>query len=164
MNNDIFEKWLQENENNLALTDRSYRKIDQQINHKPIADCEINTNLATYGDALLKLTLCEILWDSNQQNLTEVKQNYESDKVLVSVIAKHYDILQKLKYDENDNNKPKDYNYIKQDDNDKNPHKYIATAVEACLGAIWIKNKDTNQIRLIVEKWKALIDKENQPS
>ena len=86
------------------------------------------------------------------------KQNYESDEVLVKVIAKHYDILKLLRYDTNDDNMPKDYNYITRNKNN-NPHKYIATAIEACLGAIYIQKRcDITPIINIAKKWIEIID------
>lgn len=89
--------------------------------------------------------------------MTEGKKEYESDEVLVKVIAKHYNFLKYLCFDEKDEKKPKDYNYQKK--KGKNPHKYIATALEACLGAMYMdKNVTWEDIIEIVNDWKNIID------
>lgn len=156
MEKDIFQEWLNNNKDCEGLTDKSYRKFYEKQN-KTKYEGNVNTELATYGDAVLKLVLCEILWGKGICNkLTEKKKEYESDKVLVSVIARHYDILKYLRYDKNDDNKPKDYNYQKK--RNYSPHKYIATAIEACLGEIFIKEKDFKKIEKIVKFWIKLID------
>ena len=100
-------------------------------------DCKINFELATYGDAVLKLALCKIYREYKEnglrfsENLSDWKKKYESDEVLVRVIAKHYNLLNFLRYDEKGNGKPEeqkpqDYDHKGQNDNDR--HKYIATA------------------------------------
>ena len=138
----------------IALTDNSYKKVYQKENSCKY-DKEVNTQLATLGDAILKVALCEILYESNEEKITEKKKEYESDKVLVEKIGAYYDILKYLKYDKSDEKKPKNYNYTKN-------HKYIATAVEACIGAIYLDNKKSNsKVKTIVKSWKKYIDKNN---
>ena len=155
MEKDIFQEWLNNNKDCEALTDKSYKKSYQKQN-KTNYEGNVNTELVTYGDAVLKFVLCEILWEKGICNkLTEKKKEYESDKVLVSVIARHYDILKYLRYDKNDDNKPKDYNYPEKGNN---PYKYIATAIEACLGEIFIQEKDFKKIEKIIKYWIKLID------
>ena len=153
--NDLFFDWLNENSNHYALNDSSYKKFCQKEKHSSdTKDLDENTKLATYGDAVLKLALCDILF-KKAKKLTEKKKAYESDRVLVEIIGKHYNILERLKFDREDDRKPQDYNY--KDDK----HKYIATAIEACLGAIWIAEYDFKKIRGIVEVWVNLIDDQN---
>ena len=162
LNMDRFEKWLDDNKEHFALTDASYKNIKQNQEHTATQDgCEINSDLATLGDAVLKLALSNLLWDEGIEKLTEVKKKYESDKILVTVIAKHYNILERLRYNKDDfKNKNKDnYDY---DVKSKKKHKYLATAIEACLGAIWLESKDLDEIREIVLIWKGLIDDAEQ--
>ena len=149
---DSFEKWLNEHPGHYALTDASYRKIYQKNTRttEP-TKLKVNTELATYGDAILKLALCEILYEKSDNGLSEEKKKYEKDEILVKVIAQYYKILENLRYDEFDREMPKDYDYKDA------KHKYIATAIEACLGAIWIDNHNFEEICDIVRKWKDLI-------
>ena len=74
-----------------ALTDKSYKKTPNN------QDCKINFELATYGDAILKCALCKIYFErENKDNfgfkgkLTEWKKQYESDEVLIKLIARHH--------------------------------------------------------------------------
>lgn len=88
--------------------------------------------------------------------MTESKKEYESDKVLVDVIARRYKILNYLRFDKGDDKIPQNYD-CKNDD--KNKHKYIATAIEACLGAMYMdENISWEDIVKIVEEWKCIID------
>ncbi len=142
-----------------ALTDKSYKKTPNN------QDCKINFELATYGDAILKCALCKIYFErENKDNfgfkgkLTEWKKQYESDEVLVKFIARHYDILNFLNFDSSDTKKPQDYKY--EDKNAKRRYKYIATAMEACIAAIYIEGNETgeNEVLKIVKKWIQWID------
>ncbi len=145
-NFDLFEVWLNKKEDSKwvarALTDSSYKNVNHELK-----DIEINAELATFGDAIIKMCLSELLLD-NVKNITEDKKNYESDKFFVEIIAKHYDILKFIDYDINDEKKPKDYIYGDSRKKNNNPHKYIATAVEAMIGAIF---KETNDLKPIIE-------------
>lgn len=153
---DIFENYLNNKENDknkdIALTSRSYKNIDHSLN-----DEEINDKfLATYGDALLKLALCKILYEEKVEKITEEKKKYECDEVLVSFVAKNYDLLSYIKYDDKDEKIPKDYDYKNES------YKYIATAVEALLAAFYLENKENfSSVVELVRKWKELIDKQN---
>ena len=153
MKQDLFAVWLQANKEHFALIDNSYKNYYSQENHRGY-EGEVNTELATYGDAVLKLALCKILWPNN--GLTTEKEKYESDKVLVRKIAKYYCILDYLKYDKSDRNRPQDYEY--KGKKNKNPRKYIATAVEACLGAIYMEDDGFGRVLTIVGEWKNIID------
>lgn len=144
-----------------ALTDKSYKKTPNN------QDCKINFELATYGDAILKCVLCKIYFEREDEDnfgfkgkLTEWKKQYESDEVLVRVVAKHYKLLKFLKYDKEGNGKPEeqkpqDYEHKGQNDNDR--HKYIATAMEACIAAVYIENGE-NEVIEIVKQWIQWID------
>ena len=131
-----------------ALTASSYKNRDHSLK-----DNDINRELATYGDALLKLALCKILFNEKVENITVKKQDYESDEVLVKVVAQHYDLLKKIKFDKKDKEIPQDYEY------EDEKHKYIATAVEALLAAYYLdNNEDFSLVEEVVKEWKSLID------
>ena len=145
-----------------ALTDKSYKN---KTTHSQNND-EINFELATYGDAVLKLALCKVYRDKKNagikfsDNLSQWKEKHESDEVLVRVIAKHYNLLNFLRYDEKGNGKPEeqkpqDYDHTGQ--NDKDRHKYLATAMEACIAAVYIENGE-NEVIEIVKQWIQWID------
>mgnify|MGYP000628921727 FL=1 len=134
-----------------ALTDKSYKKTPNN------QDCKINFELATYGDAILKCVLCKIYFKREDEDnfgfkgkLTEWKKQYESDEVLVKFIARHDDILNFLNFDRDDTKKPHDYDY--QGKNAKRRYKYIATAIEACIAAVYIENGE-NEVIEIVKQW-----------
>ena len=144
-----------------ALTDTSYKNIDHSF-----SDYDTNFELATYGDAVLKLALCKIYRDRKNagikfsDNLSKWKEKHESDEVLVRVIAKHYNLLNFLRYDENGNGKPeeqKPQDYDHKGQNDKDRHKYLATAMEACIAAVYIENSE-NEVIEIVKQWIEWID------
>ncbi len=141
-----------------ALTDKSYKKTPNN------QDCKINFELATYGDAILKCVLCKIYFEREDEDnfgfkgkLTEWKKQYESDEVLVKFIARHYDILNLncLNFDGDDTKKPHDYDY--QGKNAKRRYKYIATAMEASIAAVYIENGE-NEVIEIVKQWIEWID------
>ena len=139
---------LQYKHRGIALTASSYKKVDHGLTDK-----DTSCKLATYGDALLKLALCKILFDNKVENITVVKQEYEKDEVLVKVIARHYNLLDKINFDKHDKNIPQNYEY----EGDK--HKYIATAVEALLAAYYLDNEENFELIVAVaEEWKKLID------
>ena len=121
---------------------------------------ESNKQLSTLGDSIIKFYLCSYFYEK-KENISEKKKYYETDEFLVSVIAKHYNILDKLDYDST--KKPNDYNYIKRgktstgkNKKSHNDHKFIATAVEAMIGAIYWINKEGNwfdEISTILKEW-----------
>ena len=119
------------------------------------------SELATYGDALLKLAFCKILFDEKDVlNITEEKKKYESDEVLVKVIAKYYKFLEYIRFDKTDENILQNYDYKKPSKKGKDsPHKYIATAVEALIAALYLdNNEDFSVVVEIAKHWKELID------
>lgn len=142
-----------------ALTDRSFKaersrgiknnnpKYDEVKNH-----IQTNSDLATLGDAVLKLCLSTILLDEVDQ-LSVEKAKYESDKYLVTKVAKRYDLLKYIKKDNGDDKMPDDYDYDKSKNKGNNPHKYIATAVEAVLGAIYLETNDIASLIELVTTW-----------
>ena len=67
----------------------------------------------------------------------------------------HYDILNFLNFDRDDTKKPHDYDY--QGKNAKRRYKYIATAMEACIAAVYIENGE-NEVIDIVKQWIQWID------
>ena len=144
-----------------ALTDTSYKNIDHSL-----SDDDTNAELATYGDAILKLALCKIYRDRKNagiefsDNLSKWKEKHESDEVLVRVIAKHFKLLEFLKYDKKGNGKPEeqkpqDYDHKGKDDKDR--HKYLATAMEASIAAVYLENGE-NEVIDIVKQWIQWID------
>ena len=154
---DIFEEYItkhKRDENCRALTCKSYRKVYQNKHQKKLDEDRINTQLATYGDALLKFALCSILLDKAEK-LSESKKEYETDEYLIIYVAKHYKLLDYMNFDRDDDEVLQDYIF----DNDKKT-KYIATTVEAVLGAIFQENNDFESIRILVESWMILKDKE----
>ena len=138
-----------------ALTASSYKNIDHSLD-----DADTNNELATYGDALLKLAFCKILFDKGVSNITVEKQKYEPDKVFVEIIARHYELLNYIRFDKNDDNIPKDYDYTNPLKKGKDsPSKYIATAVEALIAALYLdNNEDFSVVVEIAKHWIELID------
>lgn len=142
-----------------ALTDKSLQgDRDESVT---------NVTLATYGDAVLKLALCEILLDHFEE-LTIEKAKYESDVSLVK-IAKYYDLLQYLQFDRSNREIPQDYDsrpmelFFTQSKKERVRHhnrrrKYIATAMEAVLGAIYKDHRDFSEIVEIVRGWIEILD------
>ena len=155
---DKFEAFLKNDRENKwrtrALTDKSFKPIYQKKHKRQLADRQVNTELATYGDAVLKLALCEILLDRTQQ-LSVTKSLYERDTTLVR-IGEHYGILDYLNFDRSDPNIPQNYGVRPEDDDD---HKFIATAVEALLGAIYKTHGDMREIVSIVRGFMAIAEK-----
>lgn len=96
----------------------------------------------------------------NKIKLSKEIELYITDKRLVEV-AKHYDLIRYIEFDNNDKKIVNDYNYIDSKKtsgkNKKNsPHKYIATAVEAVVGIIYKENKDLNSIIKLLKQWMKL--------
>ena len=136
-----------------ALTDSSYKNHQQKHGLEVTED---NLTLATYGDAVLKLAFCEILFD--EEKLSVEKSEYESDRSFVTYIGEKYRILECIKLDSDDGNMPKDYCWKPNAKNEDNPHKRIATCIEAIIGAIYKQDKDMDEIIQIAKNWKEYID------
>ncbi len=103
------------------------------------------------GDAVVKLCLSEIFIGRCEKQSKTMEQ-FETDEFFVTRIATRYDLLSFIQYDDEDEKMPKDYNYVKGKKS-RNKHKYIATAVEAVIGAIFLETKDMEQIKELVEMW-----------
>lgn len=154
---DKFREYLEKNEDTEnkknALTAKSYKKYSQEYNKQTLSNKNINERLGTYGDALLRHALCQILFEEKIEEISEEKKKYESDEILVKVVAKKYKLLDHIKYDKNDEKIPRDYEY------GNNSYKYIATVVEALLAAFYLDNEE--EFKLVVEVvrlWEKLID------
>ena len=143
-----------------------HTKLRYEECYHSLNDDDTNFELATYGDAVLKLALCKIYRDRKNagikfsDNLSKWKEKHESDEVLVRVIAKHYNLLNFLRYDEKGNRKPEeqkpqDYDHKGKDDKDR--HKYLATAMEASIAAVYLENGE-NEVIEIVKQWIEWID------
>ena len=135
-----------------ALTDDTYKMVWQKEHRSAttLPDSAVNSELATFGDAILKFLLAKKFFVMGVENITECKKNYESDRVLTTVIGRHYDIIRYLRFDREDKHIPKNYAY-KGDS-----HKYIATACEAALGAVYLKH-GMRAARTVVDEWYELI-------
>lgn len=150
---DIFEAYLQKNkrdENCRALTCKSYGKVYQKQYRKQLDPNQTNFELATYGDALMKFALCSLLLD-NVSQLSKQKEKYENDKFLIEVVAKHYKLLDYMNFDRNDEKIPQEY--VSHETDNNNPTKYIATTVEAVLGAIYQENREFERICELIKSW-----------
>lgn len=135
-----------------ALTDRSRNNYLGKYNLSIVPN---NVELATYGDAVLKLAFCDVLYGVD--HLTQEKEKYESDKNLVEVIGKRYDIIECLKVDRDDSNMPKDYVWHGGGQEDQS-HKRIATCLEALIGAIFMIDRDIEEIIEIARFCKRITD------
>lgn len=150
---DLFEKWLKKNESpnvKRALTAASYKQIDHQLTDKDVAD-----DLATYGDALIRCYYVYKFMDKCEKLSQEVEK-YITDERWVKVIAKHYDLIEFMKFDRSDKKIPQNYEYKKPCKKNKtSPHKYIATAVEAMIAAIYLDAEDNEkkEIGTLLEDW-----------
>lgn len=150
---DIFEEYILKYKRNpqcRALTCKSYGEVYKREQHKELTPTRHNYELATYGDALLKFALCSLLLDKCEQ-LSKEKEKYETDKFLIETVAKHYRLLDYMNFDRNDDKIPQCYEAFENENT-----KYIATTVEAVLGAIYQQNKDFQATCNLVDSWMKL--------
>lgn len=150
---DIFEEYILKYKCNpecRALTCKSYGEVYKRGHHCEIDPKATNYELATYGDALLKFALCSLLLDKCEQ-LSKEKEKYETDKFLIETVAKHYQLLEFMNFDRSNDKIPQCYEVFENENT-----KYIATTVEAVLGAIYQQNKDFKEICELVESWTKL--------
>lgn len=164
---DLFEKWLNNKDSKwmeIALTDRSfnnYRKRGIRKNDPLYAevqkDLPENKDLAVVGDAVINLVYSKYLFTKGTNKLTEVKKDYVSDEHFVSHIAKHYDLLNYIKKDIDDKKLPNDYKYDTTQSENGNSHKYIATCVEAVIGAIFLETDDLESITELLIDWERFV-------
>lgn len=151
---DLFEKWLnRKNESEIvkrALTDTSYKNKLQRERKDPT---KTNKELGTLGDSILKFCLSIIYYD-NCKNITEKKKEFEEDEFLVHRIARKYDLLKHIFLDDSNHDIPQNYDFQKpQINGKKSPHKFIATAVEAMIGAIYLETNDLKGVTELVKSW-----------
>lgn len=158
---DLFEEWLSRKKESKwvkrALTDSSYK------NKSGVSqDTEVNTELATYGDAIIKMCYSELLLDKCNKLSAEIEK-YIGDERFVTVIAKHYKILELglIDYDDSDQKVKKhfeDYSYEKPGkttggNKKESPDKRKATVVEAMIGAIYKETKEMDSIIKLLNEW-----------
>ena len=87
--------------------------------------------------------------DEKIDKLSKKIEQYTTDEYLVSVVAKHYDILKYLRFDKDNKSMKADYKYENRTRTEgknkkKNPRKYVATAIEAMIGAIYMEENGNN--------------------
>ena len=148
---DIFEAYLAHHkahrEDTVALVCASYKPVYQRLHGEALIDDRVNTELATYGDALLRFALVSLFLDKVEKLSEHIKQ-YLTDKFLIECVAKHYRLLDYILYDEDNPLIPAQYVFYKNDRT-----KYIATSVEAVLGDIYREGASMEDIRALVESW-----------
>lgn len=161
---DKFEEYLNKKDNEyieLALIDNSYKSFIRngiKKNNPRYKDVNSfdkdNLDLSTLGDAIIKFVYVNIfIKDNNIEMLSKEIEKYITDKYFITKVAKKYDILKYLQYDTLDNSMHTDYEY-----KDNENRKFIATAVEAMIGAIYLNliNKDGDwfkEISSILKEW-----------
>lgn len=153
---DLFEEWIMKDNELIecALTDKSYKSVYSKEHHENLPKNKTNFELATYGDAILKMCIMEILYDKRIEKPTEEKKKYESDKALV-LIAEKYNIICKIK---TDGKRAKSYDYEHNKTKKGNKCKYIATCVEALIAAIYINTRNIDKLKKLTNKWMEYID------
>lgn len=158
---DLFEEWIMKDNELIeyALTDKSYKSVYSKEHRKNLPKNKTNFELATYGDAILKMCIMEILYDKKIEKPTEEKKKYESNKALV-LIAEKYDLIKNIK---TDGNRVNNYDYDNKKNKSKkgNKCKYIATCVEALIAAIYINTGNLDKLKELVHDWMEYIDKNN---
>ena len=153
---DLFERWLNNKDSKLikiALTDKSYKNYYQR-KHKAEYKGKTNNDLSTLGDAVISLCYIDLLYGDCKE-LSEERKKYVTDKVIVSVVAKHYGLINYINRDKDDKIIPNDYDYKK---GKRSRHKYIATAVEAVIGAMYKEGVALENIKELLKEWKNLVD------
>jgi len=151
---DDFENYLGKNPPLLqeALTDPSYRRYSGN------GSCRTNEDLAALGGAVLDLALYSILYgELGGDQLAAAKGRYGSDRVPVTVVARHYGILGILRYDRNDRDKRNGYSW--------DPvataatQRFLADAAKAALGAFYLRyNQKMARVVPVVRYWMRLAD------
>lgn len=156
---DLFEEWIMKDNELIeyALTDKSYKSVYSKEHHEILPKNKTNFELATYGDAILKMCIMEILYDNKIEKPTEEKKKYESNKALV-LIAEKYDLIKNIK---TDGNRVNNYDYDNKKNKSKkgNKCKYIATCVEAIIAAIYINTGNLYKLKELICSWMNYIDK-----
>lgn len=162
---DLFEYWLDKKEGSTwvkrALTDSTYM-------NKPKASHErkTNTELATLGDAVIKLCYADLFLDKCEQ-LSATIDPFIRDEWFVTVVAKHYKILERKDLIDYNDSSPtaakcfSDYNYRKPKETSghnkkESPDKPKATVIEAMIGAIYRETQDLGSIKTLLKTWTEL--------
>ncbi len=161
---DKFEEYLNKKDNeyvDLALIDKSYKSYikkgvkKNEPNYKDVNSFDKdNLDLSTLGDAIIKFVYVNLFIDDNKiKMLSKEIEKYITDKYFITKVAKKYDILKHVKYDKSDSKMHTDYEY-----KDNENRKFIATAVEAMIGAIYLNliNRDGDwfkEISTILKEW-----------
>lgn len=142
---DLFLKHLKNNDSYMlqAFTDSSYS--DYPENHRRY-DC--NFDMANAGDRLLKFALNDYLFELYNESMVELtyrEKHYLTDKQLVEIIAKKYNLIDYIKCSDA---QKKDASYEFSEKT-----LYLAKAVKAILYAIFKKTKNINEIMQIVHNF-----------
>ena len=143
---DIFEKAIKKQVKlkylNMALRDKSYVTKYYEVYKKPLL-MPTNKKLSTYGDCILNWA-CVILFIKLNKCGAEIAK-YRSNKFLVEVVAKYYDLDKYiLKIDKKEAN---NYIYIEK------KNKYLADAIEAIIAVIFINHKNINEVVELLNFW-----------
>ncbi len=147
---DLFQDYLERHRGDeacVALVVSSYKQVYQQVHRRPLPDDRTNTDLATYGDALLRFSLMS-LFLNKEDDLSEYVKQFLTDEFLIEHVARHYHLLDYILFDRKNPRIPKVYTFYKND-----ATKYIATTVEAIIGAIFLENGDLKSIFQMVESF-----------
>ncbi|MBQ7314782.1 MAG: hypothetical protein IJW83_02080 [Clostridia bacterium] len=147
---DIFKDYIERHrgdEQCVALVAASYKQVYQKQHHRQLPDARTNTDLATYGDALLRFSLMG-LFLNKEDDLSEHVKPYLTDEFLIEHVARHYHLLDYILFDRDNPRIPKEYTFYESDRT-----KYIATTVEAILGAIFLEQGDLKAIFALVESF-----------
>ena len=133
--------------------------LDQYYKEANTYDIKLTSTLGF--DNLDYFSDIEEIKDIELSNYNDTPFKGKNDKDYVIQIASVTSSLNKLDYDST--KKPNDYNYIKcgktstgKNKKSHNDHKFIATAVEAMIGAIYLINKNGNwfdEISTILKEW-----------
>ena len=75
---------------------------------------------------------------------------------MVDVIARHYSLIEYIHKNSQDSNLPNDYNYENYQSENHNRTKYIATCVEAMIGAIYKEINDLKPIIELLDSWRKI--------
>lgn len=116
--------------------------------------------IGTLGDAVLRLSLTNILYHSRKDiDISEERKKYESDKVLVEKIASYYRLGEILLSDDENEDKNHGYDYWEYKRSGDHPQKFLATAMEALLGAYYLDhNESIKEVEPVVRRWMEIID------
>ncbi len=157
MGKDLFQIWLDKREESglvrRALTDTSYKNVDHSL-----TDYDANKELATYGDAIIKLCYAEIFLD-NYSPLSKKIEDYVGDERFATIIAKHYKLIENKLIRIDESRRPHyNYEYSKPGKTEggckkESPDKFKATAVEAMIGAIYKETRDLNSLKVLLSDW-----------